>query len=157
MRRGFTLIELLVASLLLGLLVSILTSIFSQSSIAWSTGVAGAANIDRARRDMANLQKAGDSLIGKSGGANVYAQSVFSGLGRERNNRAYTKQQMSSKLSSVEVNDPKTWTDISVGGADSASSAGALGTGKGFVVGVTSAGPDKKFETWDDITTWPTD
>ena len=46
MKKGFTLIELLVASLLLGLLVSILTTIFSQSSIAWSTGTAGVVDLD---------------------------------------------------------------------------------------------------------------
>ena len=34
MRKGFTIIELLVASLLLGLIVTILTMIFNQSSIA---------------------------------------------------------------------------------------------------------------------------
>ena len=38
MRKGFTILELLVASLLLGMLVTIMTQIVSQSSIAWSTG-----------------------------------------------------------------------------------------------------------------------
>ena len=46
MRRGFTILELLVASLLLGMLVTILTMIFNQSSIAWRTGVAGVADLD---------------------------------------------------------------------------------------------------------------
>ena len=40
MKKGFTILELLVASLLLGMLVTILTMIFNQSSIAWRTGTA---------------------------------------------------------------------------------------------------------------------
>ena len=46
MRKGFTILELLVASLLLGMLVTIMTQIFSQSSIAWSTGTAGVVELD---------------------------------------------------------------------------------------------------------------
>ena len=37
MKKGFTILELLVASLLLGMLMTILTMIFNQSSIAWRT------------------------------------------------------------------------------------------------------------------------
>ena len=39
-RQGFTILELLVASLLLSMLVTMLTMIFNQSSVAWSSGVA---------------------------------------------------------------------------------------------------------------------
>ena len=56
MKRGFTILELLVASLLLGMLVTILTMIFNQSSIAWRTGVAGVADLDDARANMAELR-----------------------------------------------------------------------------------------------------
>ena len=37
-RNGFTLLEVMVASLLLGLLVTALTMVFNQSSIAWRVG-----------------------------------------------------------------------------------------------------------------------
>lgn len=159
MRRGFTLIELLVASLLLGLLVSILTTIFSQSSIAWSTGVAGVVDMDVTRRDIAAIQASADSVIGVNGGLPVRAVSVFADDGMEGKlaDRAFTNQEITKKMSSVRINDPSTWFGISVGGAQSASDNGALGSGKGYAVGITSAGPDKTFNTWDDITTWPTD
>ena len=50
MKKGFTILELLVASLLLGMLMTILTMIFNQSSIAWRTGVAGVADlVDKTR------------------------------------------------------------------------------------------------------------
>ena len=49
-REGFTLVEVLVASLLLGMLVTILTMVFNQSSIAWRTGKASVSVIDKMRR-----------------------------------------------------------------------------------------------------------
>ena len=45
MKRGFTILEMLVASLLLGMMVTVLTMIFNQSSIAWRTGIAGVVEI----------------------------------------------------------------------------------------------------------------
>ena len=154
MRRGFTLIELLVASLLLGLLVSILTTIFSQSSIAWSTGTAGVVDLDRARRDMAALQASADAILGRNG---LSVQSVFRGVsGSDLNARGYSESPMTS-VGSVNIESPSTWSNISIGGAQSSSGQGVVGDGKGYVVGVTSAGPDRKFNTWDDITTWPMD
>lgn len=155
MKKGFTLIELLVASLLLGLLVSILTTIFSQSSIAWSTGTAGVVDLDETRRDMAALQASADLLIDKNG---LSIQSVFKGMtGADLNNRAYAENAASTVAGSIRIDDPSTWSGISVGGAQSTTGQGAVGDGKGYVVGVTSAGPDRKFNTWDDITTWPMD
>ena len=77
MRKGFTILELLVASLLLGMLVTIMTQIFSQSSIAWSTGTAGVVELDDARRDMAALQVKADALIDRNGRS---IKSVFTGL-----------------------------------------------------------------------------
>ena len=154
MKKGFTLIELLVASLLLGLLVSILTTVFSQSSIAWSTGVSGVVDLDDTRRDMAALQVSADALLDKNG---LSIQGVFKGVGHELNDRAYSPSRIASVGEGVDIDNPTTWSDISVGGAKSETSRGALGDGKGYVGGVTSAGPDRKFETWDDITTWPAD
>ena len=155
MKKGFTLIELLVASLLLGLLVSILTTIFSQSSIAWSTGTAGVVDLDETRRDMAALQASADTMLDRNG---LSIQSVFRDMtGAALNNRAYTENAASAVAGSVRIDDPSTWSGISVGGAQNATGQGAVGDGKGYVVGITSAGPDREFNTWDDITTWPMD
>ena len=154
MKNGFTLLELLVASLLLGMLVSILTTIFSQSSIAWSTGEAGVVELNAARRDMAELQVAADNLLDKQGRS---VQSVFRDLGSELNERACTSQSPGGKASSVNIDNPGTWSGISVGGAASATPRGAVGDGEAYAIGVRSAGPDRRFGTWDDITTWPPD
>lgn len=152
MKRGFTLIELLVASLLLGLLVSILTSVFSQSSIAWSTGAASVVDLDSSRRSMAEVQTSADRLLDRTG---LSVQSVFAGMsGSALNTRAYSEGGGSG---AVDISDPSSWSNISVGGAQNASAQGAVGNGDMYVVGVTSAGPDRDFDTWDDITTWPTD
>ena len=64
-RSGFTLIEMLVASLLLGMLVTILTMVFNSSSIAWRTGKAGVSQLSLMRRQ---LSLAGDQSILKCTG-----------------------------------------------------------------------------------------
>ena len=61
MKRGFTILELLVASMLLGMLVTILTMLFNQSSIAWRTGVAGVADLDEVRTNVAELRDEADN------------------------------------------------------------------------------------------------
>ena len=61
MKRAFTILELLVASLLLGMLVTILTMLFNQSSIAWRTGVAGVADLDDVRTNIADLRDDADN------------------------------------------------------------------------------------------------
>ena len=53
MKRAFTLVEVLVATMLLAMLVTILTMIFNQSSIAWTTGVASVTALGDMREDMA--------------------------------------------------------------------------------------------------------
>jgi len=159
MRKGFTILELLVASLLLGMLVTIMTQIFSQSSIAWSTGTAGVVELDEARRDMAALQVKADALIDRNGRS---VKSVFTGLDGQLAQRAYAESGSSvgpqaSGESSISIDNPSSWTGISVGGATGASANGVINEGKGYAVGVRSAGPDKQFGTWDDVTTWPSD
>ena len=47
---GFTLLEVLVASILLGMLVTILTMVFNSSSIAWRTGKASVAEMGDVRK-----------------------------------------------------------------------------------------------------------
>lgn len=63
MRKGFTLIELIVASLLLGMLVTVLTMIFNQSSIAWRTGVASVADLDDVRDNIAEVRDEADNAF----------------------------------------------------------------------------------------------
>lgn len=74
MRRGFTIIELLVASMLLGLLVTILTMIFNQSSIAWRIGVAVTSNMDDVRDNIAALHEEADNAF-------VYNGTIYRTVG----------------------------------------------------------------------------
>ena len=60
---GFTLLEVLVASMLLGMLITILTMVFNSSSIAWSTGKAGVAAMDKVRNDMAAAGMVADNAV----------------------------------------------------------------------------------------------
>ena len=49
---GFTLLEVLVASMLLAMLITILTMVFNSSSIAWTMGKAGVADMATVRNNL---------------------------------------------------------------------------------------------------------
>lgn len=160
MKRGFTIIELLVASMLLGMLLTVLTMLFNQSSISWRTGVAGVADLDEVRDNIAELREEADN-------AYIWNNEVhrllglWDGLGNLRtrawdvedeaqteNQAAYLRARASgfndnSKLNAFKI--------ITVGSGDSGRSI------KTYVVNVKSAGPDREFNTWDDIWSFPDD
>ena len=62
LKSGFTVLELLVASLLLSMLVTILTMIFNQSSIAWRTGTAIVEELGDVREKIAVCREEADDL-----------------------------------------------------------------------------------------------
>ena len=159
MRRGFTIIELLVASLLLGILVTILTMIFNQSSIAWRTGIAGSVDMDDVRENIAEVREEADNVF-------VYDNKLYrlTGLwdknGRLRNracdapgstdesdNHAEYLRQKLSNLANLKASD---LNPFSVGNGNAKSA-------KTYTVNVMSAGPDREFDTWDDVWSWPDD
>lgn len=160
-RAGFTLVEVLVASLLLGMLLTILTMVFNSSSIAWRTGKAGVSQLSKMRRQLAVAQYNADSLLprvdGKSKNEVGLVVSAWEWNGDIRT-RAVEKME-----SNVGFARP------SFGSLDSAkSSPGAPsflqvnnlgsfkpGSSKNYTVGVLSYGPDGIRNTEDDITTWP--
>ena len=63
MKRGFTILELLVATLLLGILATILTMIFNQSSISWRIGLSQVSNMNDIRDNMAELHEESDNAF----------------------------------------------------------------------------------------------
>ena len=67
MKPGFTIIELLVASMLLGLLVTILTMVFNQSSISWRIGSAMVSDMDDIRDNMAEVREEADNVFAYDG------------------------------------------------------------------------------------------
>ena len=162
MKRGFTILELLVASMLLGMLVTILTMLFNQSSIAWRTGVAGVADLDEVRTNVAELRDEADNayvwnnqihrLVGlwDSKGRlreRAWDASDVGGADSRQNLKAAFVQARggnirdNSKLSDFKV--------ISVGNGDSGGSI------KTYTINVKSAGPDRQFDTYDDIWSFP--
>lgn len=168
MRRGFTILELLVASLLLGMLVTILTMVFNQSSIAWRTGTAGVADLDGVRDSMAEIREEADNTF--AWGDKVYRISglwqengtlhdracdapgstvASEGGGRWRANILDGKRADIAKTSGRQLYGNA--NRLSVGSAASASAF------KTYTVNVMSAGPDRKFNTWDDVWSWPDD
>lgn len=154
MRRGFTILELLVASLLLGMLVSILTMIFNQSSIAWRTGVAGVADLDEVRDNIAEVREEADNLFVH--GAKAYR---ITGLWQKNGELRTRACNVDTSTSSDELVLLKDKVDGTTKGADidTVKVGGSSSVGrsvKSYTVGVTSMGPDPDYD-YDDITTWP--
>ena len=157
-RNGFTLLEVLVASVLMGMLVTILTMIFNQSAIAWRTGKAGVADMSETERNMARVHALADNTIPVAGKSycvvspwKVYEEGVRDGASYW--GRGIQKaSDLKLGLKDTDLSDKNNWL-ISLDG--DASIAG----GHSFIVGVRSAGPDRKFGEVngvnDDITTWP--
>ncbi len=155
MKKGFTLLELLVASLLLGMLVTILTMIFNQSSIAWRTGVAGVADLDEVRENVAAVREEADSLYvwGSDMHRVVSPWDDTTGNLRTRAVSALDSSEDAKYLKGISKNTtlksiPKV---VSVG---SGSGGGSIKT---WIVNVKSAGPNKEFGDWDDIWSYPDD
>lgn len=174
MKKGFTILELLVASLLLGMLMTILTMIFSQSSIAWRVGTGTLVDLDKTRSAVAKVRIDADNAYlwegagdgGYLGILSVWRENGGSGAGKLRSRTISTLDASSTqyeKISSLNVSvrdEPgkagSTSSDWSVslsGSASGGSSAGA----KNYTVNVQSWGPDGKEMTYDDIRSSPDD
>jgi len=153
MRRGFTIIELLVASLLLGLLVTILTMVFNQSSIAWRTGMAGVVGMNQVRENIAEVREEADNaFVWKN---RLYRHTgLWNENGRLRNRACSAPDQtdaarneptyLNVNLSDVANLRPRNFREVSVG-------SGNARPVKTYTVNVKCAGPDRTFGTWDDI------
>lgn len=170
MRKAFTLVELMVASLLLGMLVTALTMMFNQSSIAWRTGTASVTDLNDLRLSLGAFHEIRDEVL-----PGVGQQNVSSGAGDNREIK-YRTVSLWKRDGDNELRDDRAF-NLKEGGIQSeagrnrapvftinqAMTAQALPINVGattrrsslFTVGVRSAGPDKKWETADDITTWP--
>ena len=170
MKRGFTIIELLVASLLLGLLVTILTMVFNQSSVAWRIGVAGVSDLDDIRDNVAELREEADNAFIADFGNNNCQLFRHVGLWdangklRDRACDAPSSRVQSEGGGKLRAN-LLINKGLSVSSTTKPSDIGTLEVGLGgeagrartYSVNVMSAGPDKTFDTWDDIWSWPDD
>lgn len=170
MRRGFTVLELLVASLLLAMLVTMLSMMFNQSSIAWRTGVAGVAELNDVRAKLGAYHDIQDDIlpgigdIGARGGASDNRTVIYRTVSlwaKDQRNRLRVGQRAFADINSQEggggwdgapaitISKAMRGTSESLGRAGSGSSMSA------FIVGVQSAGPNRNFGDEDDITNWP--
>ena len=154
MRRGFTILELLVASLLLGMLATILTMIFNQSSIAWRTGVAGVADLDKVRDNVAEVREEADNIFVH--GSEAYRITSLwdkNGNLRKRACSAGSSENADKIVLLTQVDGTTLGNQISTVTVGSENTGGGV---KSYTVGVTSLGPNADPDVdYDDITTWP--
>ena len=168
------------ASLLLGMLVTILTMIFNQSSVAWQTGVAVTSSMDGVRDNIAALREEADNAfvynneiyravgLWKTDGSGfrdravgVQGSTVFGEIGGEAK---FLKNKARSFL-----RQRKPWTNAGMlsldgGGSNSGMGAnqGANGGGNGggkrnYMVNVRSKGPKNDENDWQAIFSQPDD
>lgn len=158
-KDGFTLLEVLVASVLMGMLVTILTMIFNQSAIAWRTGKASVADMSKTERNIARVHAMADNVLPYTGGRNYCVVSPWDDADNDTSDRLNTRgireaSTLRTGIKSVSGNfynddaGKNNWKQSNLGNPN-------LNGGKTFVVGVRSAGPDHQWETEDDISTWP--
>lgn len=165
MKRGFTILELLVASLLLGMLTTILTMIFNQSSIAWRTGTAMVADLDDVRDNIATLRDEADNAFVWDNKVRRLV-SVWNAAG-DLNDRACDAEDSNAYSDGNGRNRANMLEKTSVKSQTAAWSTGQnvvlVGQGDGghgtktYTVNVMSAGPDREFDTWDDVWSFPDD
>lgn len=154
MRRAFTLLEILVATMLLAMLVTILTMIFNQSSIAWTVGMASLTDMGDMRRMDAAYSSMAESAIRREGpgGGLLAVTSVLSdgGNGISTETRTVAEITGTGTTNADEMDDDSTSSQTLPIGSGSAAQGRAS-----YIVGVTSWGPDGQQGTWDDITSMP--
>lgn len=143
------------ASLLLGMLMTVLTMVFSQSSISWRTGMAGIVDTDDVREKVADVRYKADNVYVWKGQAKCI-RDVFDNQGRLRTERL---------ISDNFENDTTGWRPDNLSeNMQAKDSYGLCSSMKGktlsadtYVVNVMSAGPDCKMDTYDDIWSFPDD
>ena len=157
MQKGFTILELLVASLLMGMLMTVLTMIFNQSSISWRVGEASIADLDDVSDGISTVRHESDNLyFWESRAYTILSPWETGGELRKRAvdgddagtvSASEKIQKLTSKISSSTK--PGSWGTESVGSGDSGGGANV------YTVNVKSAGPNRQFDDWDDIWSYP--
>lgn len=174
MRKGFTLLELLVASLLLGMLMTVLTMLFNQSSIAWRTGVAGVNDLDEVRETIGRVRNEADNAYiwkngspqvasivsiwrsdagGKTGSQKLRRRAIDAGTESDiQQGEKITAilGSLNTGASGAKAGQIVTQSSISCG-------QGQTGNADNYSVNVRCAGPDGKHNTYDDIWSFPDD
>lgn len=168
MRRGFTILELLVAALLLGMLVTVLTMVFNQSSIAWRTGVAGLIDMDDVRENIANIRDEADSIYiwnkQRCRTVSVWNEESYSREEPFKNraiicengegaNKHVLDWEKKFSLNVPTREDAKIEDLVNAVNVERTTSQ----TRKSWLVNVMSCGPNRNFDDYDDIWSVPDD
>lgn len=155
MKRGFTILELLVASMLLGMLVTVLTQMFSQSSISWRTGVAGVVDMDEVRMKLSQARDEADNAY-IWGGNTRRVLGLWDGeKGGRLRERAVDADGEYPIVMAPKLNESSTLSSFS-GTPVNASGNGDNKSSDNYIVVVRSAGPDRDFNTrYDNIDSYP--
>lgn len=158
-KDGFTLLEVLVASVLMGMLVTILTVIFNQSAIAWRTGKAGVADMSQTERSLARIHAFADNVLPYTQQGNYFVVSPWNDSTTDSTTDFHRRgiaaatgirkgyDAVTGNFSGDDAG-KNNWRQT---GLESAK----LDNQSQFTVGVRSAGPDRRWDTEDDISTWP--
>lgn len=159
---GFTIIELLVASLLLGILMTILTMVFNQSSVSWRTGMAGLVDMGKIRAGLAEVREEADNafvsndrlyritgLWDKNGNLRNRACDAPSSTDENENKPEFLQARFGK--SGWSNYRPATYN------LSSFSLSGTARSVPTYTVNVKSAGPNMKYNDWDDIWSFPDD
>lgn len=159
MKRGFTLLELMVASILLAMLVTIITMIFNQSSIAWRTGIASVVELGDTRTCVSEYQEVVDDILPGVGGQDVRYRtvSVWKRDNTLRDGTTVGTVEQSGRPVAVlpgTVALPS-YEDLKKGKFQTVTGVGRGQSSSLYIVGVRSLGKDGRPNTEDDITTWP--
>ena len=144
LRRGFTLLEVLAASVLLGLLVTLILTLFKQGEIAWSMGESSAEGTGCQERFLVRAAREGAETVFVTDPQLTALRllSAWNENGEIRSTRPIVRTTVEESVTGQAVR-PIVLEST---------------TGRSSVqveVIVTSAGPDGQWETEDDLTTAP--
>lgn len=160
MKKGFTVLELLVASLLLGILVTVMTMVINQSAVVWRVGIAGVEQMDEARDNVAALRHEADKVyIWNDQAHALLSPWTKDGTLRTRaidagdTVEAEEYEKVPYLLAEGKLKDGMAISDIPYINVGSSRAAGF----KNYVINVISIGPDREIGTWDDIQSFPDD
>lgn len=138
---GFTLLEMLAASILLGLLVTLLLSLFNHGEIAWAVGESTAVETGRRERTLSRAAREGANTVFVKDSA-VRLLSPWDENGTVRTSRPFAR---------VETDLPKIGRAVLPIVLEQTAGKSA----ERVEVIVSSAGPDGIWGSEDDLTTSP--
>lgn len=155
MNKGFTILELLVASLLLGMLMTILTMVFTQSSVSWRLGSAMVSDLDDVRQNIGQVREEADNAV-PCDGTLCRLLSPWDENGNlrpricEEGGLSKIPANLASK-SGEEIRRDAAGQQVNVGGSQ------GEGKYRSYTVNVMSGGPRNDIMDWQAIWSFPDD